>query len=235
MKPWQIESAIAELCKDIERVVDRRDYSCMSEQELTFELLICILGSGVRYELSLTYADAIQSTLRPKMLKKCVKLQNCTQLIEDVLNAPAYSVIDDKTYSRYRYPKRAAKHIAESLHNIEHKYGSFKKMVSMMNTPSDLRRELIFLCPGIGPKQSSHYVKNIGFTDNVAILDRHILNYLKLIDDVDICPRQVSKIDKYEEIEQRFIDKVSKFNHTISVVDQSMWFVMRALGKEAYT
>ena len=52
MKPWQIESAIAELCKDIERVVERKDYTCMSEQDLTFELLICILGSGVRYELS---------------------------------------------------------------------------------------------------------------------------------------------------------------------------------------
>ena len=25
MKPWQIESAIAELCKDIERVVERRE------------------------------------------------------------------------------------------------------------------------------------------------------------------------------------------------------------------
>jgi N-glycosylase/DNA lyase len=108
-------------------------------------------------------------------------------------------------------------------------------MVGAMNAPSDLRRELIYLCPGIGPKQSSHYVKNIGFTDNVAILDRHILNYLKLIDDLDICPKLVSKIDKYEEIERRFIDKVSKFNHAVSVVDQSMWFVMRALGKEAYT
>jgi hypothetical protein len=56
-----------------------------------------------------------------------------------------------------------------------------------------------------------------------------------LTDDVDICAKQVSKIDKYEEIERRFIDKVSKFNHAVSVVDQSMWFVMRALGKEAYT
>jgi len=235
MKPWQIENAIAELCRDIERVVERKDYNCMSEQDLTFELLICILGSGVRYELSLAYANAVQSTLLPKRRKKRMNSYERAYFIEGILNSPAYSSINDKTYSRYRYPKRAAKHIAESFCNIEEKYGSLTDMVGAMNAPSDLRRELIYLCPGIGPKQSSHYVKNIGFTDNVAILDRHILNYLKLTDDVDICAKQVSKIDKYEEIERRFIDKVSKFNHAVSVVDQSMWFVMRALGKEAYT
>ncbi len=235
MKPWQIESAIAELCKDIERVVERKDYTCMSEQDLTFELLICILGSGVRYELSLAYASAVQSAQVPRRLKKRMCSSERAYSIEGILNSPACSSINGKTYRRYRYPKRAAKHIAESFCNIEQKYGSLKDMVEAMNAPSDLRRELICLCPGIGPKQSSHYVKNIGFTDNVAILDRHILNYLKLIDDVDICPKQVSKIDKYEEIERRFIDKVSKFNHAVSVVDQSMWFVMKALGKEAYT
>lgn len=235
MKPWQIESAIAELCIDIERVVERKDYTCMSEQALTLELLVCILGSGVRYELSLAYASAVQPALLPRRLKKRMNSNERAYSIESILNSPAYSSINGKTYSRYRYPKRAAKHIAESFCNIEQKYGTLKDMVGAMNTPSDLRRELIYLCPGIGPKQSSHYVKNIGFTDNVAILDRHILNYLKLIDEVDICPKQVSKIDKYEEIERRFIDKVSKFNHAVSVVDQSMWFVMRALGKEAYT
>jgi len=234
MKPWQIESAIAELCNDIERVVERKDYTCMSEQELTFELLICILGSGVRYELSLAYASAVQSAILPRSLKQKMNSSERAYLIEGVLNSPAYSSSNGKTYRKYRYPNRAAKHIAESICNIEKKHGSLNGMVAAMNTPSDLRRELIYLCPGIGPKQSSHYVKNIGFTDNVAILDRHILNYLKLIDDVDICPKQVSKIEKYEEIERRFIDKVSKFNHAVSVVDQSMWFVMRALGKEAY-
>ncbi len=235
MKPWQIESAIAELCKDIERVVERKDYTCMSDQDLTFEFLICILGSGVRYELSLAYASAVQSALLTRNLNKRMTSNEHVYSIEDILNSPAHSSINGKTYSRYRYPKRAAKHITESFCNIEQEYGSLKDMVGAMNAPSDLRRELIDLCPGIGPKQSSHYVKNIGFTDNVAILDRHILNYLKLIDGVDICPRQVSKIEKYEEVERRFIDKVSKFNYAVSVVDQSMWFVMRALGKEAYT
>lgn len=235
MKPWQIERAIAELCKDIERIVERKDYTCMSEQDLAFELLICILGSGVRYELSLAYASAVQSAQVPRRLKKRISSSERAYSIEGILNSPAYSSINGKTYSKYRYPKRAAKYIAESFSNIEKKYGSLKNMVAVMNAPSDLRRELICLCPGIGPKQSSHYVKNIGFTDDVAILDRHILNYLKLIEGIDICPKKVRKIDKYEEIERRFIDKVSKFNHAVSVVDQSMWLVMRALSKEAYT
>lgn len=234
MKPWQIESAIAELCKDIERVVERKDYTCMSEQDLIFELLVCLLGSGVRYELSLAYAKAVQSKIFPTRQKKQANSLVCAKSIEGVLNSPAYSMINHETYQRYRFPKRAARHIAESLYNIEHKYDSFKNMVETMHDPPKLRRELICLCPGIGPKQSSHYIKNIGLTDNFAVLDRHILSYLKLIHDVDICPKQVSKIDKYEEIESRYIDCVSKFNHTVSVVDQSMWFVMRALGKGVY-
>ena len=234
MKPWQIENAIAELCKDVERIVDRRDCSGMSECDLNFELLVCILGSGVRYELSLAYAGAVQSALSSRSLDHSFGLQIRIDLIEHVLNSPVYSSIDGKTYSRYRYPKRAAAQIARSLHNIEQKYGSFKRLVDIVGEPSRLRRELISLCPGIGPKQSSHYVKNIGLTDNFAILDRHILGYLRLVDGMDICPKQVAKIDRYEEIERKFIGKISKFNHTVSVVDQSMWLVMKALGKEAY-
>jgi N-glycosylase/DNA lyase len=235
MKLWQLDSAIAELCIDVERVVEHKDYTCMSEQDLTFELLICILGSGVRYELSLAYANAVQSILDQRISIKCVNSNLLENSIQDVLNAPTYSSLNNKTYSRYRYPKRAARYIAESLCNIYRKYGTIKNMTEVMATPSDLRRELISLCPGIGPKQSSHYVKNIGLTDNVAILDRHILNYLKLIDEIDICPKQVNRIENYEELERRFINRASKFNHAVSVVDQAMWFVMRALGKEAYT
>lgn len=43
---------------------------------------------------------------------------------------------------------------------------------------------------------------------------------------------KIATIDKYEEIENRFISLITKFQYSVSVVDQAMWFVMRALNKE---
>jgi N-glycosylase/DNA lyase len=234
MKPWQIERAVTELCRDVERVVERKNSDAMSEQDLEYELLICILGSGVHYEVSVAYADEILLKGIPKIIKNITDLSEVKIQVEEILSAPAFSSLGGKFYKKYRYPKKSANYIVEAFDNIYFAYGSFLNLISLMKTPSIFRRVLIDLCPGIGPKQSSHYLKNIGFTDNVAILDRHIINYLRIIEGDKVCLKQISKIDKYEEVEKKFIDQVSKYNYSVSVVDQSMWFVMRALGKEAY-
>lgn len=232
MKLWQIDKAVIGLCEEIEKVVHRIDFIEMKEAQLVNELVICILGSGVRYEISIAYASEI---LQSKLFNKKKILNDEIQLpIEELLRSPVQSPIGDLVYKRYRYPKRGAKFISQSLFNIYTEYGSLKKFIGSNLDKRGLRRELILLCPGIGPKQASHFFKNVGYTDEFAILDRHILKYLELAGENDLIKNKIATIDKYEEIENRFISLINRFQYSVSVVDQAMWFIMRALNKEVF-
>ena len=230
MKLWQIDKAVYGLCEDVEQVVRRIDFVEMTEAQLVNELLVCILGSCVRYEISVAYADGI---MKAKLYHKKKILNNEIQItIKELLLSPVRSSNGKSIYKRYRYPERAAKFISQSLFNLYSEYGSLKKFISSNLDKDDLRRELIRLCPGIGPKQASHFFKNVGYTDEFAILDRHIIKYMQLAGENDSIKIKISSIDKYEEIENRFISIINKFQYSVSVVDQAMWFVMRAIGRE---
>jgi N-glycosylase/DNA lyase len=55
---------------------------------------------------------------------------------------------------------------------------------------------------GYGMKEASHFLRNIGFYENVAILDRHILKNLVRIKVIDEVPINLTK-EKYLEIENK--------------------------------
>lgn len=230
MKLWQINKAVSALCDDVERVVKISSYEEMNEEMLIHELVICILGSGVRYEMAVSFANAIRKN---GILSNDEYLDFDTtyQYLKKILQ----SIVEDddigRIYKSYRYPDRGAKYIAHSFLNIYTEYKSLKSLMELGKNPYLLRRELIRICPGIGPKQASHFLKNSGYTDNVAIIDRHILKYMELVENRKISASKVRKIEFYECLEKRFIDAAKKFKYSVSVVDQSMWFVMRAISK----
>ncbi|NRA54885.1 MAG: hypothetical protein HRU23_12130 [Gammaproteobacteria bacterium] len=233
MKLWQIDHAVNNLCSDVNQLVKRISVAEMTETQLVYELLICILGSGVRYEIAVAYAAGIR---RSRLVSKKMVLKNeSSSAIQQFLTMPVHAKTTDKMYKRYRYPARGANCISQSLFNIYSDYGSLKKLVSLDLGSFALRRELIRICPGIGPKQASHFLKNIGYTDEVAIIDRHIIRYMEIAGDKHLNISKLARIDKYEEVEIRFISIVRKFKYSVSVVDQAMWFVMRALNMKVVT
>ena len=231
MQLWQINNAIEGLCEDVEETITSKSWHQMTEQEIVHELLLCILGSGVRYEVAVAYAIEITSS---KCL--CAKNVNKPDFLEKnislILNNEVSNFWGGKSYKRYRYPNARASYISSSYCNISEEFGSFKQFLKNGNTPSELRRIIVLNCPGIGPKQASHFLKNVGYSSELAILDRHIVKYMELVDSKNVSTYQLGRLDKYEEIELRFIDSVKSFRYSVAIVDQAMWFVMRALGSE---
>jgi N-glycosylase/DNA lyase len=231
MQLWQINEAIAGLCQDLEEEVTTRTWSQMSEQELVHELLLCILGSGVRYEIAVAYSMEITSS-------KCLSKNNITnpenieRKISSILNKPVDNYWGGKPYSRYRYPNTRASYISSSYCNIINNFGSFKKFLSSGYSSSELRRRIVKTCPGIGPKQASHFLKNVGYSDDLAILDRHIVKYMEIANITSVSTYQLGKLDKYEDVELQYINAVKSFKYPVAIVDQAMWFIMRALSTE---
>lgn len=228
MELWRIDEAVKGLCHDVESLVHNKSHTEMTEDELAYELAICILGSGVRYEVCISYASVLKQG--NYLSREFILCKDARGLLEDVLSSPVNSVTGDSIYNKYRYPVRGADHILRAFSNIYTKYSCFKDLIESHNESDVLRRQLINICPGIGPKQASHYLKNVGHTCNVAILDRHIIKYMEMSSGVHISSYNVSKIDRYEEIENKFIELTRNFGFSASVVDQSLWFIMRALG-----
>ncbi|MFZ8848092.1 MAG: N-glycosylase/DNA lyase [Minisyncoccia bacterium] len=86
-----------------------------------------------------------------------------------------------------------------------------------------LREWLVKNLKGIGFKEASHFLRNIGFKD-FAILDRHILRFLfknKIIREI---PSNLSK-RKYLEIENKLKNLADKLNITLSELDFLIFYL----------
>jgi len=66
---------------------------------------------------------------------------------------------------------------------------------------------------GMGYKEASHFLRNIGLGNNIAILDRHILKNLKRYGAIERIPTSVGSRKVYMDIE----DKMRRFSKDVSI------------------
>lgn len=117
----------------------------------------------------------------------------------------------------YRYPNRAA-YIADSRKH----YPGLKKTMSSFGDESALREWLVENVKGLGFKEASHFMRNIGF-ENVAIIDFHVVDVLvenNLIEK----PRTITK-RHYLKIEL-VLKKISeKLEMSLAELDLYLWYL----------
>ena len=75
---------------------------------------------------------------------------------------------------------------------------------------------------GLGYKEASHFLRNIGFGETLAILDRHILKNLKKFGVIKEIPPNLSK-KKYLEIEERMKEFCQHINIPLAELDLLFW------------
>ena len=119
----------------------------------------------------------------------------------------------------HRFPNARAKYIAEAR-----KYRVDLNNVISTCSSFDIREWLAENVKGLGYKESSHFLRNIGVTD-LAIIDFHIIDILvkhKLI------KRPKSKTltkKKYLEIERVLANLAAKANVTLAELDLYLWYM----------
>jgi len=62
-----------------------------------------------------------------------------------------------------------------------------------MDDGHQAREWLVRDVKGIGYKEAGHFLRNIGFDQDLAILDRHILKNLKKLEVIDVVPDSLTK------------------------------------------
>ena len=116
----------------------------------------------------------------------------------------------------YRYPNKRAEYILEAR-----KYkDSLKDTIQSFSDGSEAREWLVMNIKGLGYKEASHFLRNVGCED-LAIIDFHIADLLekhKLIEK----PKTLSKV-KYLEIEQLLRKLAEKSGLSLAELDLYLW------------
>jgi len=85
-----------------------------------------------------------------------------------------------------------------------------------------LREWLVKNVRGYGYKEASHFLRNIGFGDNIAILDRHILKNMKELGIISEIPKTITR-KKYFEIENKLKVFSKKVKIPLAHLDLLFW------------
>jgi N-glycosylase/DNA lyase len=116
----------------------------------------------------------------------------------------------------HRFYRKRAEFIIEAR-----KFLNIKEIVTSMK-PFEARMWLKDSIKGIGMKEASHFMRNVGFLD-FAILDRHILNVLN---DYGIADRpKTLTLKKYFEIEGKLLEVAKAVGMRVGELDLYLWYM----------
>jgi len=165
-----------------------KDFSQVPTAEYFYELVYCLLTP----QSSAVNADKVISVLK----KKKFKIRNIDP--EPILRRK-------DCYIRFHKNK------SKSLITVKDQFPLIAEQVNGKLTSEDLRLWLVKNVKGLGWKESSHFLRNIGHR-NLAILDRHILRNLVRLSVLGELPKTLTA-KTYLQIEEKF----RKFSKQIGI------------------
>ncbi len=119
--------------------------------------------------------------------------------------------------------KQLAKRLADLGHRFPNARAKYIYNARKKKDDLELNRDwLIKNIKGLGMKESSHFLRNIGF-DDYAIIDFHIIDLLVKHDMIER-PNSLTK-NKYLEIETKLKILAEKTNITLSELDMYLWYI----------
>ena len=98
-----------------------------------------------------------------------------------------------------------------------------KRILSEIGDTFEKRKWILKNIKGMGLKEANHVLRNLGFGENIAILDRHILRNLKALNVIDDIPKTITE-KKYYEIEEK-MQEYSEFSKIkMDELDLVLWY-----------
>lgn len=176
------------------------------------ELLACMLGGyGIPAEVGLAAYDR----LRPRLAKEPGRLCDENFVLTE-LSRPLRVCGRDV---RYRFAKQKARYISAAFCNLSDDADGLADRA--------LRDRLVAL-PGVGPKTASWVVRNLRASDEVAILDVHLLRAGRML---GIFDNTLTVERHYSHLEAAFLGFATAIGARASILDSVIWMTMRGLPR----
>jgi N-glycosylase/DNA lyase len=118
----------------------------------------------------------------------------------------------------YRFPNLRAKYIAEDQNYMS----MLEDKLNQHGNEQELRDWVAKTMKGIGYKEASHFLRNIGYK-NYAIVDFHIIDLL-VKHELYQRPKTLTK-KKYLEVENLLKEIASKLNLNLAELDLYLWYL----------
>jgi N-glycosylase/DNA lyase len=178
------------------RIQEFKYVNTQSSEELFKELSFCILTANFNAQRTIqihAQLNACFSSTSKESLAQ--KLKNCG----------------------YRFPTTRATYIVNATKNIEVIRTTIHTLLG-----EERREWLVQNIDGLGFKEASHFLRNIGY-DHYAIIDSHILDLLERYN-IRQRPKTLTK-KKYLEIEAVLQTIASQAHLTLAELDLYLWYM----------
>jgi N-glycosylase/DNA lyase len=184
----------------IKDIIDKRlkefeDIGKSDDKKIFSELCFCILTANSTAE-------------------NCIRVQKETEKFFDLLSEK--ELAEELKKSGCRFHTKRAGYIYEARKDID----GLKKQLG--KEEREIRNWIADNIKGLGMKESSHFLRNIGYK-NTAIIDFHILDILEKEGII----KKPKKLDKkiYLEIEKELKNLASCLNINLAELDLYLWYI----------
>ncbi len=177
-----------------------------SDEELFYELVFCLLTPASRARSAWIAVKKIRESGLVQPSSACP-----VERIADVLNT-------------VRFRNNKARRVCEALTLFsDGKRFSVRSKIARFKGVHERREWLVRAVKGIGYKEASHFLRNTGFSGDIAILDRHILRNLVRARVIDEIPENLGR-KSYLSIEKKMIDFSHAMNLPVGHLDFVLWY-----------
>lgn len=179
-------------------------------------------------------AEAAAQRIKDRGLLKATASKDYEQRLATVLGEPLAIERNGKIrHARPRFKNRLASLLATTVKTMRIQGQTLRETLATANSAYEARELLVRQVWGFGPKQASLFLRRVGYCAELAVLDTHILDYLRVARGLDPKPSALSRLESYERIEVEFQKVAEEFGHSIGCVDLAMWVTMRVAKREA--
>lgn len=163
------------------------------------ELCFCIFTANTSAEMGLKAVDAVRNAL----------MAGNANDLSGMLKG-------------YRFPNARASYIVDARNYLKNSINfKIKDKIESFNDRSELRTFFVKNIKGIGYKEASHFLRNIGFT-GYAILDKHIINSLHEFGVLKTSGKPKNNRE-YLETEQKFVNFSKEIGIDMDDLDLLLW------------
>lgn len=180
----------------------REIYDSGTDESIFEELVFCICTAGASAKMGLKSLEATRG----------------------VLVGGSLNTLRRRLSGVHRFPNKRPEYIVHTREYLKSEHGfKLKGLIKSMTEPME-RREFFAAnkdIKGIGYKESSHFLRNIGFS-GYGILDKHILNTMHEFGIIN-SPKPPAKRDDYLAIERSFIRFSEDIGIHVDELDLLLW------------
>lgn len=178
----------------------RHIWETASDEELFKELAFCLLTPQSKAK---TCWKAVQ-----RLDRKCMMTETVPARISEELVG-------------VRFNHRKGEYICLAKNMFSSR--SLRATLTSFTNPAAAREWLVENVKGLGYKEASHFLRNIGLGEDLSILDRHILKNLALLGVIKEVPSSPTK-KMYLEIERKMIAFSKESKIPMGHLDLLLWY-----------